>query len=96
MGEFKGTPGPLVAHAGAVMTADKKRYVASCVIASDSSADVDEANAKLFAAAPELLAACIELMEAGVGPEWPEVASRLWDMAVSKGEAAIAKATGAA
>ena len=50
------------------------------------------ALARMFVAAPALLAACKELMEAGVGPEWPEVASRLWDMALSKAEAAIALA----
>lgn len=33
--------------------------------------------------------ACRDLMNTGVGPDWPDAANRLWDMALSKAEAAL-------
>ena len=46
------------------------------------------ANANLIAAAPDLLAACEELMATGLQLDWP------MDTTIAKIEAAIAKARG--
>lgn len=51
----------------------------------------NEQVGKLIAAAPSLLAVVNELKDSGVGPEWPEVAGRLWDMALNKAEGVLAQ-----
>lgn len=63
--EFKGTPGPWVARGGEVTTADYARdgnvytdHICNCEVINGSSP-----NARLIAAAPDLLNALINLIE---------------------------------
>lgn len=51
-------------------------------------------NARLIAAAPELLEACKAFMRAHSGPRDNDTEIALWDAAITATEAAIAKAEG--
>lgn len=91
--DFRHTPGPWVCYADLpsvdpnwhiVTNASRMRVLANVHIEPGNA--VDEANARLITAAPELLAACRYIVEAGENGD--EVT------AIAKARAAIAKATG--
>lgn len=84
----KHTPGPW----GYTMRGNYMRLYMPCSLDGDVARGyVGEANARLIAAAPELLDACMELMdEAEMGGSSPAE----WDAIRARARAAIAKATG--
>lgn len=88
--EFKGTPAPWI-NVGGWVDAEGNGIICSLSAVSMKPEDVDEANANLIAAAPELLEALIELTESA-----KEAIDGLGDLsdAIDTAKAAIAKALG--
>lgn len=109
MADAKHTPGPWIYYADLpstepnwhiVTTANKMRVLANVHIEPGNA--MDEANARLIAAAPDLLAASMkaanELRQAAraLAKAGDHKAAAVADMAEERTRAAIAKATGAA
>ena len=96
MDEAKHTPGPWLTHKEGFSSiyiesrigGGMLQEVASCGPTGEGS-DQQEANARLIAAAPELLEALAEIVSAADGEGWNQL-----DPSLSKARAAIAKATG--
>ncbi len=94
MGKFKGTPGPWI-NVGGWVDAKKSGDLSSIICAIDSVASinpesVNDANANLIAAAPELLEALQKMFLAGQKQNWNE----RYESEMNAARAAIAKALG--
>lgn len=100
MSEFKGTPRPWV-NVGGWVDAEKSGDLSSIICAIDSVASknpesVNDANAQLISAAPELLEALQDMLSG-----WEYIRSQHgdlygvgWDRAQNKAKSAISKALG--
>lgn len=86
MSEVKHTPGPWTVLGEGIYCADNWFFIADVPVNFAEHSGVQEANARLIAAAPELLEALQELLEVQAELD-AEIAER-------KARAAIAKATG--
>ena len=83
------TPGPWYLHDGLMGYEIHNKNLIVAHITTEPNAVSEDANARLIAAAPELL----EALEALIGADGPDyIRSKYWDMA----RAAIAKARGQA
>lgn len=100
MSESKHTPGPWKAY-GFMITGGDFRQVADCNMPvgtpgreEDATVDEDQANARLIAAAPDLLAAC-EMLISDPSEEWSQTEfDRRIGAARDLARAAVAKAKG--
>lgn len=89
------TPGPWVvceAHKGFVISNDKNNY--DIAVVRNIGSQNNEANARLIAAAPELLNALLDFVETMDSlPKSDETSGRVWEN-YHKASAAVAKAFG--
>ena len=100
MSESKHTPGPWRAY-GFMITGGDFRQVAECNMPvgtpgreEDATVDEDQANARLIAAAPDLLAAC-EMLISDPSEEWSQTEfDRRVGAARDMARAAVKKAKG--